>query len=348
MNNLISFLRDSYELETLNNLILDNKSSIIITGQYTSGRSFFSKINIISSRIRYKSVTLKNLKLILPLIVNTNKKDTGELNAMFISKQLKARIEAKIASQNNKLCSILSIKSSDNLTVQPVSLCLYPIKKTLHFGPIKAKIKTKLAEIKINILEGNLTNKYISTRGSVKIDAFDGKIYIKNIKLSLKDMPILMLDVDFSHINLKKLTQLSNFGQVTGYIKGYIHNLALIKFKNPLSFNALVQTENVKGASQRISLKAVNSISKIGGGYVSIALPFFKSFSYSSIGVKAILKNNTFAIHGLYKNGNVEYIIKRGFFGGINVVNMNRNNKISWDDFLGRLKRVLEKREVKK
>ncbi|WP_025270724.1 hypothetical protein [Hippea sp. KM1] len=348
LNSIVSILKESYEIGSLNDLKIDNDSMLSIKGFFENKDRLFMQIDTQIGKLTYKGITVKNLSATLPIIIGVDLSKTGQLNATSDIYKKTIKISSSILAKNSRICLKADIESKNPVVKNPIEICANLKNKTLITKGINLKLKTSIGYLKTHITRIALKNSTATVKGYINIEAFDGRIAIKNISLSLKEMPILRMDVDFSHINLEKLTNLTNFGRITGFIEGYAHNIALVNFKNPLSFDVLVKTQSVKGQTKKISLKAVNSISKVGGGYVSIAIPFFKSFSYSDIGFRASLKNNIFTIHGLYKDGNVEYIIRRGFLGGINVVNMNTNNNISWDDFLSRLKRVLEKREVKR
>jgi len=154
-------------------------------------------------------------------------------------------------------------------------------------------------------------------------------------------------DIFFHHLNLDKLTKITNFGRITGYIKGYIKNL-VISNNQPEAFEMRVETQKVKGVSQRIDLAAINSIAILGGGGpVSLFLPFIKEFPYSYIGFSCSLKNDVFTLHGLKKKGNAEYIVKRAGLVGVNVINRNPNNRISFEDMMERIKRIGRRKDEK-
>ena len=289
----------------------------------------------------YKNLKFFNVNAQLPLVVNSNALEKGNIKIGRLELEgYTFPLHLRLKSTNNEIFAHFYPIKTQKFDLKPFNLRFDVNKKTLAFSKIKARIFTRLSKIFID-LSGKYSDGILKTLGTVRAKVFDGSVKIKDISLKLKDVPIVSMNVTFDHLNLKKITQNTNFGLITGFIKGYIKNLSLVNFKYPLSFTAKVETEDVKGVSKRISLKAVNSISSVGGGVASIAVPFFKSFPYSTIGFTATLKNGKFEIHGLYKSKDKEYIIKKGFLIGIDVVNMNRNNSIAWGDFVNRIKRVL-------
>ena len=71
---------------------------------------------------------------------------------------------------------------------------------------------------------------------------------------------------------------------------------------------------------------------------------FFREFSYDRIGIECRLKNDVFTVRGLIREDGVEYLVKRRFFAGINVINANPDNRIGFSDMLDRVRRVTGER----
>ncbi|MBN1102009.1 MAG: hypothetical protein JXL84_01205, partial [Deltaproteobacteria bacterium] len=63
-------------------------------------------------------------------------------------------------------------------------------------------------------------------------------------------------------------------------------------------------------------------------------------FPYRKIGVRASLENDVFKINGTIREDGMEYIVKRGGFSGVNVVNQNPDNRIRFKDMVKRIRRV--------
>jgi hypothetical protein len=90
----------------------------------------------------------------------------------------------------------------------------------------------------------------------------------------------------------------------------------------------------------------VENIAQIGGGqspFMGLAggfAYFFKEFPYRKIGVRASLENDVFRINGTVMEGGKEYLVKRGRFSGVDIVNQNPDNRISFRDMVKRVKRV--------
>ena len=132
--------------------------------------------------------------------------------------------------------------------------------------------------------------------------------------------------------------------------RGDIKGLA-VTYGQPHSFQLLLETVKKPGFSQKISVAAVDNIAQIGGGtspFVGLAggfASFFREFPYEKIGVRASLENDVFRINGTIREGNLEYLIKRGGFSGVNVVNQNPDNRIRFKDMVKRIKRIQDSKE---
>jgi hypothetical protein len=128
-------------------------------------------------------------------------------------------------------------------------------------------------------------------------------------------------------------------------LEGEIENLE-IAYGQPQAFDLRLETVNRKGVPQKISVRAVDNIAQIGGGhspfigFAGVFASLFKEFPYEKIGIRASLENDTFKINGTVKEGGKEYLVKRGSFSGVNVVNQNPDNRISFKDMVKRIQRV--------
>jgi len=138
------------------------------------------------------------------------------------------------------------------------------------------------------------------------------------------------------------------FGKIEGVLKGSIRDFE-IAYGQPQRFELLLETVEKKGIPQTISIKAVDNIAQIGGGqspFMGLAGAFasiFERFPYKKIGIRANLENDMFAINGTIKEDGTEYLVKRRTFSGINIVNQNPDNRISFKDMLKRINRITHK-----
>jgi hypothetical protein len=130
---------------------------------------------------------------------------------------------------------------------------------------------------------------------------------------------------------------------MTGIIQGSLKNFTM-EYGEPASFVLDIESVPKRGVGQSISMDAIQSISILGTG-VDSALnrgitQFFKEYPYSKIGLRGVLKNDQFSVNGTIHDGGKEYLVRRGLLRGVDVVNQNPNNVISFRDMQERLKRI--------
>ena len=156
-------------------------------------------------------------------------------------------------------------------------------------------------------------------------------------------------DVNFDRIDLERFSAALGVGRITGRLSGSIKGLR-VAYGQPVAFDLMMESVPAKGVSQSVSLKAVNSISLMGTGSalsglgVSMMATFFREFAYEKIGFRCSLQNDVFAVRGLIHQDGIEYLVKRRFFTGIDVINGNPDNRISFSYMLERANRVTDER----
>jgi hypothetical protein len=231
------------------------------------------------------------------------------------------------------------------------------IQTRLAFDEIK--LQPLLSKIWKRPLGGTLTgtlnpiryeNHAVTTRGELKAEVFEGKIILSELGASgiFTSAPVFKLNVKWEDLLLSEMTTDTAFGTIEGVLKGQVRDVEMA-YGQPQRFNLLLETVQTKGISQKISVKAVENIAQIGGGqspFMGMAgafASFFKKFPYEKIGVRASLENDVFTVNGTIREGDTEYLVKRGSFSGVNIVNQNPDNRVSFKDMVKRIKRISSK-----
>ncbi len=207
--------------------------------------------------------------------------------------------------------------------------------------PLEGGLAGRLGRVSLN-------RRRLTTTGGLTGQFFGGRVKTSALTVYRPFSPGRMLaaDVTVERLDLGRLTKALKLGKITGKLTARIEGLRLAHGQ-AVAFNLRAESVAVKGVKQRVSIKAVNSISVLGTGSgltglgVTIMAPFFREFPYERIGFLCNLKNDVFTIRGLIREDGVEYLVKKPFLTGINVVNRNPNNQISFKDMLGRLRRVM-------
>lgn len=137
--------------------------------------------------------------------------------------------------------------------------------------------------------------------GGLMLNVFDGTINVTGLALErpFGVAPTLAADVAFSGLDLALLTGTFDFGEISGRLSGSIKALRLVDW-SPVSFDA--QMHALDGG--KISQRAVNSLSSVGGGgfvagLQASVLRIFDTFGYSRLGLGCRLENNVCRMRGL-------------------------------------------------
>jgi hypothetical protein len=190
-------------------------------------------------------------------------------------------------------------------------------------------------------------NHAVTTIGELKAEVFEGKIVLSDLGASgvFTSAPVFKLNVKWEDLLLSEMTTDTAFGTIEGVLEGQVRDVEMA-YGQPQRFNLLLETVQKKGISQKISVKAVENIAQIGGGqspFMGLAgavASFFKKFPYEKIGIRSSLENDVFTVNGTIREGGTEYLVKRGSFSGVDIINQNPDNRVSFKDMVKRIKRI--------
>jgi len=187
-------------------------------------------------------------------------------------------------------------------------------------------------------------NQQVQVDGALMVKLFDGTTVIRDLRLDkpFGTLPQLYANVDLTGLDLEILTQTFDFGKITGKLDGSLRALRLSNWQ-PVQFDAHFATPEGDKSRRRISQKAIDNLSQIGGGVGGILsrsfLRFFEDFSYQKLGLNCILRNETCLMSGVGEAKQGYYIVKGGGLPPrINVVGYTR--QVDWPDLIERLKAV--------
>jgi hypothetical protein len=222
---------------------------------------------------------------------------------------------------------------------------LRPIERSFTLSPITGTISADYPNIEYY-------REALTAGGSTKVEIFGGEIEmgIVTIERLFAASRKIDTDISFRNINLEQVTEKIAVGKMTGIIQGSLNGFEM-EYGQPTRFVLDIDSVNTGGVSQRISVEAIQSISVLGTGSGMSGvlnrgiMSFFKDYPYSRIGILATLKNDVFTMRGKIHEGGNEYLVKRGFVRGVDVVNQNPDNKISFKDMRERLTRIFESRK---
>jgi hypothetical protein len=185
----------------------------------------------------------------------------------------------------------------------------------------------------------------IGSGGRVVVRAFGGEIEATQLFAEdvLSSGRKLGGDIAFREISLEEVTRDLAVGKMSGIVHGSLDDFSL-EYGQPASGLLEIESVERRGVEQWISVEAIQSISILGTG-ASGALTggltrFFKYYPYRKIGVRCALRNDQLTIRGTIHEGGTEYLVRRGFLRGVDVVNQNPDNAISFKDMQERIGRI--------
>lgn len=141
---------------------------------------------------------------------------------------------------------------------------------------------------------------------------------------------------------------------MTGLIKGSLKNFSM-EYGQPSSFDLVIETDTSRSVPKLISVDAINNLSIVstGSGAISAILSsgvnqFFKDYPYSQIGMRCTLKDDIFKLRGLVHDSGKEYLVRKALFRGVDIVNQNPDNYISFKDMAERMSRITKSQKETK
>ena len=184
-------------------------------------------------------------------------------------------------------------------------------------------------------------NNRVTFEGGLAMQLFGGEVRIDDLALErpFGVAPSLAADLRFQDIDLQPLTAAFGFGEITGRLDGRIRDLRLVDW-TPVAFDARLLTDRNWSGSRRISQRAVQDISDLGGsglvaGLQARLLRTFDDFGYDRIGIGCVLKDNRCAMTGLRKRGDGYVIVAGRGLPRIEVVGFRRD--VDWPTLVSRL-----------
>ncbi len=200
--------------------------------------------------------------------------------------------------------------------------------------------------IRLDLPSVEITPQEISTEGEAVAKIFSGEITARRLRIMrpFSRGRVIAGEIVFSGLDLERMTDALPFGRVTGIVDGEIKNLA-ISYGQPERFDLRLESVKRKGIKQTFSLKAVDDLTILSQGEGPVPsqaffLRFVPAFPYEKMAIRCSLRNDVFTLQGLIKDNGVEYLVRRAWPFGINIINRDPSRQISFKDMVGRLKRI--------
>lgn len=182
--------------------------------------------------------------------------------------------------------------------------------------------------------------------GTLLVQVFDGRIVVQNLRIDelFGPVPRLKADILIRELDLASLTSALSFGKIEGRLSGSIKRLHLEDWQ-PVYFEAEMATPENDNSRHRISQRALDNLTDLGGGMTVNAvsralLRVFNEFSYDRLGIKCRLQKGICEMDGLESTDGGYAIVKPGLLPPWLEVN-GFNRTVDWKVLIGRMKEIM-------
>jgi hypothetical protein len=222
--------------------------------------------------------------------------------------------------------------------IEPISM--QPIAKALGLPEFSGQLSGRIPGL-------TYKDQLLSFQGNVEANMFDGRVVASNLRV--RDLfgawPRLYAEVVARNLDLNLITQTFEFGSITGRLDVDLTGLETFNW-SPVAFDLKLVTAKGDRSKHRISQKAVQNLSNIGGGGGGVtaalqsgALQFFDSFGYDRLGLSCRLRNDVCQMDGVGKVNGGYYIVKGSSLPRINII--GNANRVDWPRLVSQLKTAL-------
>ncbi len=184
--------------------------------------------------------------------------------------------------------------------------------------------------------------------GEVRVELFGGSVTLHGVSIErpFGVLPALAGEIDIAAIDLEQLTSALPIGFMTGTLEGHLRHLRLLDWQ-PVAFDGWLGSAPGRGG--RISQRAVDSISRLGGGVGidSLVLRLFETFPYRRFGLGCRLQQGVCLMQGTGApagesgpGANDSFVIVEGR-GLPRLTVVGHERRVDWPRLLANLKRLV-------
>ena len=179
----------------------------------------------------------------------------------------------------------------------------------------------------------------VELQGGLSLNVFGGYVDVTRMSVAhlFGSAPQLGADLSLRGIELAPLTRVFDFGEITGKLDGRIQDVRLLDWR-PVAFKAALSTSG----GGRISQRAVNNLTSVGGGGLAgglqgALLRLFSTFPYKRIALSCTLADNVCTMGGLRPASGGGYTIVEG--DGLPYIHIiGHETRVDWSTLVSRLK----------
>jgi hypothetical protein len=178
-------------------------------------------------------------------------------------------------------------------------------------------------------------------QGGLSVSLFGGFVDITHLSLQqpFGPSPVLSADVRLKQLDLGAITGVFDFGNITGRLDGSIDELRLVNW-SPVAFKGQL----LAGGGGRISQRAVNNLTTVGGGGIAAGLQgavlkLFKTFGYKRIGLNCTLQGAVCQMSGLEPANDGYTIVEGSGLPRLQVI--GHQTQVDWPTLVRRLQEAI-------
>ncbi len=180
-------------------------------------------------------------------------------------------------------------------------------------------------------------DNHFELQGGLTANLFGGFVDITRLSLQqpFGPSPVLSGDMRLQQLDLAAITSVFDFGSISGRLDGSIDGLRLVNW-SPVAFKASL----LAGSGGRISQRAVNNLTTVGGGGIAgglqgMVLKLFKTFGYSRIGLNCTLQGAVCKMSGLNNDSDGYTIVEGSGLPHLQVI--GHQTQVDWPTLVTRL-----------
>ena len=178
-------------------------------------------------------------------------------------------------------------------------------------------------------------------QGGLSASLFGGFVDITRLSLQqpFGPNPVFNGDIAMRQLDLAAITSVFDFGSITGRLDGSVNDLRLVDW-SPVAFKASL----LAGSGGRISQRAVNNLTAVGGGGIAAGLQgavlkLFKTFGYKQIGLNCTLQGTVCRMSGLETTADGYTMVEGSGLPRLQVI--GHQAQVDWPTLVRRLREAI-------
>ncbi|RDI97104.1 hypothetical protein DVT68_18675 [Dyella solisilvae] len=182
----------------------------------------------------------------------------------------------------------------------------------------------------------------VELEGGLSINVFGGFVDITRLSMQgpFGQTSVVTSDVQLRQLDLAAMTSVFDFGSITGRMDGSINQLRMVNW-SPVAFQANL----LAGSGGKISQRAVNNLTAVGGGggaagLQGAMLKLFKTFNYKRIGLTCTLEASVCHMGGLDGDADGYTIVEGSGLPHLQVI--GHQTQVDWPTLVRRVRAAIE------